>query len=305
MSGHSCRKEEAMELNKENSFITSGSSYYDCVQRELESYANSWKLSQFELIKNGSESCVLKCLSKDYGKVILKMNKSVKVIEDEYNTLVEYNGRGFCRPYQADLVNGALLEEQIHPGTELRKVSSLDERLHIFCSIHQGLHIPSSKPTAYKSYLDWVTRITRYMASQKDYPELFDHMKIAESLCKQLFLQYPSVMLLHGDLHHDNILLNSNHGYTIIDPKGILGDPIFDVPRFILNEMEEDLNQELYDKINYIITSISKNLHIPIDVLKQCFFIEMAMAECWNVEDSQQANINNVRFVKRILENEN
>jgi streptomycin 6-kinase len=32
------------------------------------------------------------------------------------------------------------------------------------------------------------------------------------------------VRLLHGDLHHDNILLDSNRGWVAIDPKGVIGE---------------------------------------------------------------------------------
>lgn len=294
-----------MDLINQNSTLTSGSSYYDLVQAELKSYAERWKLSQFELIKNGSDGCVIKCHSNDYGMAILKMHKSAKLIEDEYNTLVEYNGRGFCVPYQVDLTNGVLLEELIQPGIELRKVSSLEERLQIFCSIHQGLHITSSNPSTLRTYLDWVTRITNYMSTRKDYPELYHHMNTAEKLCQELFHQYPPTMLLHGDLHHDNILLNSTHGYTIIDPKGILGHPIFDIPRFILNEMEENINDALFHKISGIISIIGNKLHISTDTLKQCFYIETAMAECWNLESGYPAKLNHVSFAYHILEADN
>ncbi|WP_373298360.1 aminoglycoside phosphotransferase family protein [Paludibacterium paludis] len=29
--------------------------------------------------------------------------------------------------------------------------------------------------------------------------------------------------LLHGDLHHDNVLFDSSHGWLAIDPKGVIG----------------------------------------------------------------------------------
>jgi streptomycin 6-kinase len=35
--------------------------------------------------------------------------------------------------------------------------------------------------------------------------------------------------LLHGDLHYDNVLSSSRAGYLLIDPKGVSGDPAFDV----------------------------------------------------------------------------
>lgn len=67
-------------------------------------------------------------------------------------------------------------------------------------------------------------------------------------------------MLLHGDFHHDNILLGNDGEYIIIDPKGVIGDPVFDIARFILNEFDDEITTELYKKINHIISILEKNL---------------------------------------------
>jgi streptomycin 6-kinase len=276
-------------------------SYYESVKEGIAEYITRWKLSKMRLLDDGRESFVCSCHSEIYGDAILKNRKTAKVIEDEYNTLAEYRGRRFCKAFDADIKNGFLLEEQIQPGLELRKEKSLDKRLFVFCLLHNGLHIMPSKADKYPTYLDWVSKITGYMEKREDYKDLYLHMKRANDLCGELFAAYPSRMLLHGDLHHDNILLNERKEYTIIDPKGVLGDPIFDIPRFILNEMEENLNQQLFDKINYMIKVIGTRLNIPVPVLKQCFYIEMAMAECWNVEDQDTVCLDNVIFAEKIL----
>lgn len=39
---------------------------------------------------------------------------------------------------------------------------------------------------------------------------------------------------LHGDLHHDNVLHGAN-GWQVIDPKGLIGDPVFDVANIFRN----------------------------------------------------------------------
>jgi streptomycin 6-kinase len=288
------------ELNQEN-IVRNNNSYYNTINQELGQYIDRWKLNSLEIVEDKKINCVLRCNSEIYGDAILKINKFSNIIADEYDFLKEYNGRNFCKVYDADKMKGVLIEEEIKPGTQLRKVHSLDERLTVFCSLHKGLHITPAKEERYRTYLDWVTRITKYMENRNDYKELYHHMKNAEEICKQLFIQYPIKMLLHGDLHHDNILLNSRNEYTIIDPKGIIGDPIFDIPRFLLNEMEDDINQNLYQKFEYMINVIGKQLDVPIKVLKQCFYVETAMAECWNVEDEDNVKIDNVIFAERLL----
>jgi streptomycin 6-kinase len=112
---------------------------------------------------------------------------------------------------------------------------------------------------------------------------------------------YPRKLLLHGDLHHYNILQNNQNGYTLIDPKGVVGDPIFDIPRFLLNELEDTLDKKLFDKIIYAITVIGEKLGIQTKTIKKAFYIEMAMAECWMVEDGEQASLDKVIFANSIL----
>ena len=44
-------------------------------------------------------------------------------------------------------------------------------------------------------------------------------------------------ILLHGDLHHWNILSDADRGWMAIDPKGVIGASCLDVGRFINNAM--------------------------------------------------------------------
>ena len=50
---------------------------------------------------------------------------------------------------------------------------------------------------------------------------LKDEIQEAKQVCISLFTKYPERMLLHGDLHHDNILQTEDNRYLVIDPKGV------------------------------------------------------------------------------------
>ena len=45
--------------------------------------------------------------------------------------------------------------------------------------------------------------------------------------------------MLHGDLHHWNILRASRQPWLAIDPKGIIGDPAFEVAAWMLNPVTD------------------------------------------------------------------
>lgn len=291
----------------ENIMNRFGRDFYEKVLRDIETYAEKWGLTSFQFIPSYSANLVFMCYSENFGSVVLKISKSsFGGIHTEFNALCQYNGRRFCRVFEADIENGVMLEECVLPGTPLRDESSLDKRLSVFCSLYSGLHITPDRAEIYPTFTEWVNRITEYMSKRHDCKELYLYMKKAKDICSSVSALYSQKMLLHGDFHHDNILLGPNGQYVIIDPKGVIGDPVFDVPRFILNEFGDEKTPELHKKINEIIGSLEKKLNIPNEIIKQCLYVEASMGVCWCVEDGSTPEeysslIKDVAFAESIL----
>lgn len=291
----------------ENIIKRFGKEFYEKVLENIKVYSDKWNLTSFKFIKSYSANLVFMCHSANYGEAVLKIGKaSCREISTEANALSQYNGRRFCRIFETDIENGIILEERVQPGNTLRKESSIDKRLAVFSSLYKGLHIAPIKEELYPTYIGWVSRITEYMSKREDCKELYLYMKKARDICLAVSNLYPQKLLLHGDFHHDNILLGNNGEYKIIDPKGVIGDPVFDVPRFILNEFEDEITDELYKKINYIIYILEKELDIPEHILRQCLFVETAMGICWRVEDGSSSEenqklIKTVAFAEKIM----
>jgi streptomycin 6-kinase len=61
----------------------------------------------------------------------------------------------------------------------------------------------------------------------------------ASGIALKLFDRPSAQIPLHGDLHHDNIL-SSGRGWLAIDPKGLLGDPAYDVANVFINPLGAD-----------------------------------------------------------------
>ncbi len=280
-----------------------GAEFFDQLKLKLPYYLKKWQISEVTLIDYFSVNCVFKGVSAEYGKVIMKIGKPSKETYTEYHALADYRGRGFCRAYQADLNEGVILLACIEPGIRLRDESDLKKRLKAFSGVYTGLHTEPENSDVYPSYLDWVSRISTYMKHREDFIELSDFMTRAEGICLELGKKYTSKMLLHGDLHHDNLLLSEGGQYLIIDPKGVIGDPIWDLPRFILNEYEPSwLYENRLSHIQTIICWLSDHLNIPYRVLCECFFVESTMAVCWDVEDGGKPDFECVRMAAFLCE---
>ena len=288
-------------IDKDKIIIHFGAGFLNKVLTDLERYAEMWNLSNFEQIDYYSVNCIFKCVSHKHGLSILKIGSDFKEAENEYNILQEYGGTRFCRVYEADISKGVLLTECIVPGTQLRAESNLDKRLDLFYELSSKLHIKPASKEIYPTYIGWVSRITKYMGERKDYEVLYNKMSYAERICRSLCGKYPGEMLLHGDLHHDNILLGENNSYRIIDPKGVIGDAVFDIPRFILNEFDDVLDEDFRKKYIHITQTLSGKFNIPEYDIRRLTYVEMCMAHCWNVENGQKPSIDEVLFTENLM----
>ena len=63
--------------------------------------------------------------------------------------------------------------------------------------------------------------------------------------CEHLLATSKPARWLHGDLHHGNIIQHSETGQLVaIDPKGLVGDPSFDICTFVRNHVPQHLEGE-------------------------------------------------------------
>lgn len=267
-----------------------------------------WGLSDIRLIESFSANLVLVCNAVTYGRSIMKIARPSKWFIAEVKALIEMDDAKVCQLYAYDLELSILLEEAIEPGTRLREEASIDLRLANFLHLYKSFHKATAGGNDYPTYGSWVNNITNYMSKQTGHYHLSRGMKKAKGLYDQLSRTYNSKRLLHGDFHHDNILLGNDGMYRIIDPKGVIGDPIFDLPRYILNEfMFVDLTDDLFNDVCRVIKEMSQQLNIPAEVIQQCTYIETMMGTCWCIESGiaeeelpqHQAK---VAFAKRLLE---
>ena len=283
-----------------------GQRFYEKMLDDLRFYTQKWQLEIIEVVDYFSVNCIFICTSKTLGEVVLKIGNPEDSVLAEAQTLKEYDGRRLCRLFDFDTVRGGILEECIRPGTRLREEKSLEKRLSVFSELFNGLHIAPRDVTVYPTYFDWVSRITNYMQKESEHRTLYLLMEKAKSICSSLCKKYPQKLLLHGDLHHDNLLRGTDNHYKIIDPKGVVGDPIFDIPRFILNEFydAETLSYDFYKThVEKVAKILEKSLFIPEDTIKKCVFIETALANCWNVESREPPDLEAVLYAEAVMGN--
>ena len=97
-------------------------------------------------------------------------------------------------------------------------------------------------------------------------------------------------VLLHGDLHHDNILKNSN-GWLVIDPKGFIGDPAFEPAAYLCNPTPELLQEnQPREIIENRINICSAELGIDARRIADWLYAKSVLCWAWSLEDNLDAS---------------
>ena len=173
---------------------------------------------------------------------VLKVSRRIGEAANEIAALRIWNGRGAARLIEADPALGALLIERVEPGTMLVEVADTDDDAATLIAAGilrrlwepavdsadvRGLRPLDSWCAAYDRNRDALTRGVDGFPSA-----LFQR---ADAMRRDLLASTESPTVLHGDMHHYNVLRDHRGGWLAIDPKGLVGDRCFDVCQFFRN----------------------------------------------------------------------
>ena len=212
--------------------------------------------------------------------IILKLGLDHGLLNREAFALKCFAGYGVVKVLAED--EGMLLLERAVPGTSLRSYfpDQEHESIEIASRVMKKLH-QASIPTAHNflHIKDWLK------ALDKDWPIPDGYLKKSQKLRDQLLQSAKPDVLVHGDLHHDNILQNGDE-WVVIDPKGVIGERSYEVAAFIRNPMPEVLNQA--DAPNIIlnrITHFAELLELPSQRILDWCFVQAVLSWAWALED--------------------
>jgi streptomycin 6-kinase len=105
-----------------------------------------------------------------------------------------------------------------------------DEASRILCDVAARLHAPRPGPPPQ------LVPLTRWFEALA--PAARTHgglLAQADSVAQALLADPRDVVVLHGDIHHGNVLDGGERGWLAIDPKGLLGERTFDFVNILRN----------------------------------------------------------------------
>ena len=149
--------------------------------------------------------------------------------DHEADALALWCGEGAVRLLRRDPRSRAMLLERAQPGTD---ISKLPEEAATAIAIEVAARLWQSAGEPFRWIGDQVPRwLDEAEAAAGPAAEL---IPVARELYASL--EVGRSVLLHGDLHHHNIL-DAGDRYVAIDPKPMLGEPEFDIPSFLWNPL--------------------------------------------------------------------
>lgn len=148
------------------------------------------------------------------------------------NDLMEWWGGDGAAPVLARQGDAILLKR----ATENRSLVDLarragdNEAVHIMCATIAKLHRPRPQPPRELFPLDcWFAELAPAAAAHGGI--LSQCLKVAQAL----LAASSDVTVLHGDIHHGNVLHFENLGWLAIDPKALIGESGFDYANMFCN----------------------------------------------------------------------
>ena len=200
---------------------------------------DEWDLTVDGALMNGFCSLVVPVLTADGERSVLKLHTDADADESDFEHLAlqHWHGNGTVRLLRADPRRRAMLLERLHP----RDLTTIGDReaCEVVGGLYGRIHVPALPQL--RTITSYVERWTAdLMALPRDAPIPRRLREQCVSLVRDLVADPASVgLIIHGDLHHHNVLAADREPWLVIDPKPMSGDPHYEPAPMLWNRWDE------------------------------------------------------------------
>jgi len=217
--------------------------------------------------------------------IILKIGINSKTLTKESLCL-----KAFAKHAVAEVIahdNNMIIMQRAVPGSTLKDYFPEHDidATKILCKNIKELH-KASIPESHNFY--HLSELFKTLDQKLNIPD--EILGKAKHLRDKLLSTTTKEVLLHGDLHHDNILKNGE-SWLVIDPKGFIGDPAFEPAAYLCNPIPELLQEnQPREIIENRINICSAELDIDSRRIADWLYAKSVLCWAWSLEDNLDAS---------------
>jgi streptomycin 6-kinase len=209
----------------------------------------------------------------------------------EAATLRAWDGNGAVRLLEHDPDLGALLLERADPGTRAASLVPDDDEAATgaLLDVMHALHAATPPDTGVHDLRELAEDFATYLHRFPDGGPLPEEwVRTAARLFDDLCDSAPARVLLHGDLHHDNVLRAARRPWLAIDPHGHVGDPGFDLGTLLYNPDPGNAEPDVLALLPSRLDRLTAGSGQPRDRVIGWCFVMAVLSEVWTCEDGAE-----------------
>jgi streptomycin 6-kinase len=211
-----------------------------------------------------------------------------------------FAGRGVVRVYE-DMA-GAALFEKLDPAEPLVKLTlhGRDEEATDILATLLGRMAPGDPPDDRPTVEQWGEGFARYAATGDErVPRAL--LEPAQRIFRDLCRTQREPALLHGDLHHYNVLSDRSRGWCAIDPKGVVGELEYELGAALRNPLDRpDLFASL-DVVERRLEHFGLALGIDVGRARGWAFAQAVLSAIWSAGDGHDDERDAALTLARVL----
>lgn len=253
----------------------------------LSAYIAAWDLSGVTPLSVGRSTSSVYEVRYQNAPAVLKILTDVG-IEDESGGAVAlacWDGEGAVRLLNHDggahlieYADGEDLKAMVHRGEDERATAIIGDVLNKIHGAYTGAPPPGLTPLRerFSSLFE--------AAAERGPSSIYARAAI---VAEKLLSSPLDAHVLHGDMHHENVIHCEGRGWLAIDPKGVYGERIYDATSTVLNAHGVDPLIEDPARIRRTIDSLAGALGVDPVRLLRFTFAGACLSASWSIEDEE------------------
>ena len=203
----------------------------------VEAIADRWRLVLDATVEPLTYSFVAEATAADGRAAMLRVAYPDEEQAASIRAMVLYAGEAAARVLAYDEAEGAILMERVLPGTPLSRTVREEQATVVAAAVMGRLWRPLPAGHRFFDLRRWTRELREFpLDGAPGYQRLPRATVVrAQGMLEDLLASEGPPVLLHGDLHHENILDGGDGRWLAIDPKGLAGEREFDVGAFMMN----------------------------------------------------------------------